>query len=128
MLKSIASIVCVNFIITSDDSDIFDTRTGAIDEAAPTDVTDQGVPSDDKNADDPSSVDTSMAVDNEVDNNTVDPKATAIDGAAPTDATNVGDTPDDKDSDDPNVEDAMKDNSEENTKNKDADGSGETKA
>ena len=112
----------------SDDSNIVDTTTGAIDEAAEVDATDKGVPSDDKTADDPNSVDTNMAVDNKVDSNTVDPKASAIDEAAATDATNDGITPDDKDSDDPNVEDAIEDSSEENTKNKDADGSGETKA
>lgn len=100
----------------SEDSNIVDTVVGDIDEAADVDATNKGVPSDDKTADDPNSIDTNMAVDNKVDSNTVDPKASLIDAAAPTDATNDGVTPDDKDSDDPYVEDAIKDNSEENTK------------
>ena len=53
--------------IHSDDSDIVDTGAGAIDETAEVDATDEGAPSDDKTADDPNSLDTSMAVDNKVD-------------------------------------------------------------
>ena len=113
---------------TSNDSDIVDTGAGAIDESAEVDATHEGAPSDDKTADDPNSADTSMAVDNKVESNTVGPKASAIDEAVATNASNDEITPDDKDSDDPNVKDATRDSSEENTKNKDAGGSGETKA
>ena len=112
----------------SDDSNIVDATVGTVDEEAEVDATDKGVPSDDETTDDPNSVDTSLAVDSKVDSNTGDPKASAIDETTATDATNDGITPDDTGPDDPNVEDTIKDSSEENTKNKDADGSGETQA
>ena len=66
-------------------------------------------------------------MDNKENSNTVDPNTNAIDETAAVEATDDGITPDDKNVDDPKVEDAIEDSSEENAKNKDADGSEETK-
>ena len=101
----------------SDDSDIVDTTTGAIDEAGKLMPLIKAFRQMIK-------LRRSQFCrhqhggDNKDDSNTVDPKANAIDEAAATDATNDGITPDDKDSDDPNVEDAIEDSSEEKPKTK----------
>ncbi|MFL2845651.1 MAG: hypothetical protein ACJ0BO_05250 [Candidatus Puniceispirillaceae bacterium] len=123
--NSVDASVDVNNI---DDGNTVDSKASDIDEGAEVDATDKGVPLDDKTADDPNSVDTSVIVDNKDDSNTVDSKASDIDEGAEVDATNDGIALDDKNADDPNVEDAIEDSSEENTKNKDAGGSEETKA
>ena len=112
---------------TSNDSDIVDTGAGAIDESAEVDATDEGAPSDDKTADDPNSADTRMAWITRLTVTGLTRRLAPLmrrQQLMPV----MTSTPDDKDSDDPNVEDAIRDSSEENTKNKDAGGSGETKA
>ena len=106
----------------SDSEDTFDPKAEAIDETAAIDGNDDGIPSENKDADDPNVKDVSDNAD------AVDQKAEVIDEAVAPDATDDSIALNDKDNGDPNVEDAIEDTLEENNTAKDADDSEETKS
>ena len=99
-----------------------DPESNATDGDPESNATDGGIPLDDKNADDPNALDTTVSVENTNNDNTVDPNADVIDETAVNEATDNGNALDDKNVEDPNVEDGIEDTSEESTKNRDADG------
>ena len=69
------------------------------------DTIDNGILTDDKNADDPNSIDVPVEVDNSDDRQIVDTGAGAIDESAEVDATDEGAPSEDKTADDPKTED-----------------------
>ena len=105
-----------------DSEDTLDPESNATDGDPESNATDGGIPLDDKNADDPNALDTTVSVENTNNDNTVDPNADVIDETAVNEATDNGNALDDKNVEDPNVEDGIEDTSEESTKNRDADG------
>ena len=111
---------------TTDSDNTADPNADVIDETVAAEATDDGIALDDKNVEDPKPLDAN--VNEDTTDNTADPNADVIDETVAAEATNDGIALDDKNVEDPNVEDAIEDTSEENTKNRDADGSEETKA
>ena len=112
----------------TDSDDTADPNAGVIDETVAAEATDDDTALDDKNVEDPNPLDANVKEDTTDSNDTADPNADVIDETVAAEATDDNTTLDDKNVEDPNVEDAIEDTSEENTKNRDADGSEETKA
>ena len=113
---------------TTDSDNTADPNADVIDETVAAEATNDGIALDDKNDEDPNPLDANVNGDNTDSDNTADSNADAIDETVAVEATDDGIALDDKNVEDPNVEDAIEDTSEENTKNRDADGSEETKA
>jgi len=105
-----------------------DPKTDVVDEAAAVDPTDDNSPLDEKNADAPDPLDATASLDDTDNSNMIDPKADIVDEATAIDAVDNNIQLDEKNTEKPNIKASIEDTAEESTKNRNTDGSEETKA